>query len=67
MITIQFNHQKRMLVPGYSLQQLLTKEQCIDQPMAVAINNQLIPRSLYSNTWLQEGDCIDIIIPMQGG
>lgn len=34
---------------------------------AVAINANFIPRSLYAETQLNDGDVIDIVVPMQGG
>ncbi|MET1254449.1 sulfur carrier protein ThiS [Aliikangiella maris] len=34
---------------------------------AVAVNEQFIPRSQHSQQVLQEGDSIELVVPMQGG
>lgn len=34
---------------------------------AVAVNMEFIPRSLYGETLLREGDRVEIVLPMQGG
>lgn len=39
----------------------------IESFFAVAVNHQFIPRSLYADTRLNDGDVIDIVVPMQGG
>lgn len=39
----------------------------LDQPIAVAINCEFVPRSEYSQYMIKEGDDIEIVAPMQGG
>jgi sulfur carrier protein len=34
---------------------------------AVAINAVFVPKSAYAETWLADGDRIELVIPMQGG
>ncbi len=34
---------------------------------AIAVNMEFVPRSLYAETMLKEGDRIEIVLPMQGG
>ncbi len=36
-------------------------------PFAVALNREFLPRSLFAHTPLQEGDHLDLVVPMQGG
>lgn len=38
-----------------------------DGNFAVAVNMEFIPRSLYGETLLREGDRVEIVLPMQGG
>ncbi|MGN7618731.1 MAG: sulfur carrier protein ThiS [Ehrlichia sp.] len=38
-----------------------------DLPFAVAVNKNLVLRSQYSSTYLNNGDVIDVVYPMQGG
>lgn len=64
---ISLNGQDYFIEHRLSLQALLTERALTDQHFAVAINNQFIPNSFYTKTWINEGDCVDIIIPMQGG
>lgn len=34
---------------------------------AIAVNMEFVPRSLYGETLLREGDRVEIVLPMQGG
>ncbi|WAP67348.1 sulfur carrier protein ThiS [Jiella pelagia] len=36
-------------------------------PFATALNHDFVPASERPETWLTEGDAIEIIAPMQGG
>ena len=36
-------------------------------PIAVAHNEEFVPRSRYASLQLQEGDRLEIVAPMQGG
>lgn len=67
MIGIYLNDVVQKIEPTQSLRDLLIQNNHIEQHFAVAINNQLIPRVLYSTTLLNPGDRVDIIVPMQGG
>lgn len=39
----------------------------LPKQFAVALNTQFIPRSQYADTALQEGDDLELLVPMQGG
>lgn len=68
MVCIYFNNEIHHAEPAQSLYDLLMNKHYDDDGFfAVAINNQLIPRSNYKKNMLDNGDCVDIIIPMQGG
>ena len=49
------------------LHTLLNEVTDTNLPFAVAINEQFIAKSNYSDTQLSEGDRIEIVSPMQGG
>ncbi|WP_454780676.1 sulfur carrier protein ThiS [Legionella sp. WA2022007384] len=49
------------------LQEMLEQRVGIAAHVAVAINNQFVPKYMFSKTILCEGDRIDLIVPMQGG
>jgi sulfur carrier protein len=44
-------------------------EQCGygDARVAVAVNEEFVPRSTYAGTKLNDGDRVDVVAPMQGG
>lgn len=66
MINIYFNDESHQ-IKSQSVQAFLLHKNHIDLHFAIAINNQFIPRTVYSTTLLSEGDRVDIIVPMQGG
>ncbi|GAA6153009.1 sulfur carrier protein ThiS [Pseudoteredinibacter isoporae] len=39
----------------------------LPRQFAVAVNAQFVPRSQYPNIILQEGDDLELLVPMQGG
>lgn len=39
----------------------------LDMPMAVAVNQNVIPNSAYAQTPLKADDRVEILMPMQGG
>lgn len=67
MITVNINGKLQQVASASSLAMAL--QQCADyqQWAAVAINQQFIPKTSYASTILSQGDCIDILVPMQGG
>ncbi|MRX27993.1 sulfur carrier protein ThiS [Kangiella sp. HZ709] len=38
-----------------------------DTNFAIAVNMEFVPRSIYSESVLQENDKVEIVLPMQGG
>lgn len=34
---------------------------------AVAVNDTFVPRSCYQDQEIKQGDCIEVVAPMQGG
>lgn len=67
MINIYLNDQQILVDSKISLQHVLEKNNYLATHIAIALNNQFIPRALLTNTLLNEGDRIDVIVPMQGG
>lgn len=55
------------LPDNLTLAQALKHWDTVKGTFAVAMNASFIPSSRYAETQLNEGDCIDIITPMQGG
>ena len=67
MITITFNNQTLHLEKLLTLHDLLQKKGYHQPYFAITLNQHLIPRAHYANTFLNEGDQIELITPMQGG
>ena len=47
------------------LSDLIARQQ--QQDVAVAVNQQFVPRGLYQQTQLKAGDQVELLVPMQGG
>ena len=66
MITLFLNNQSITASEETSLLQLL-EQQSLTQDMAIIMNNQFIPKAQYEHTRLQDGDSIEVLVPMEGG
>lgn len=66
MITIQVNHEKKSIEQS-TLDVLLNILKINTKGIAIAINNQIITKSAWSNTSLKENDNVTIIQATQGG
>lgn len=64
---IYINDKPCTLDSSCTLKEMLEQREGIAAYVAIAINNQFVPKSMFSNTILCEGDRIDLIVPMQGG
>lgn len=50
-----------------SINDLLEQKGYNGKLIAVAVNNDFLPKSAYATTILQDNDKIEIVAPMQGG
>lgn len=67
MMTIQLNNTTYTVQEGCFLAEVLQRAGYLDTYFAVAINKQFIPRTNYAEISLNEGDCVEVVSPMQGG
>ena len=67
MITIKFNDKCVRLLTPLNISNFLIMHAKTNGCYAVALNRQFIAKSNYSAQLLQEGDHLELIIPMQGG
>jgi sulfur carrier protein len=67
MITVQLNGEKKTLTKRISLSDAINLWSPTEKNFAVAVNKQFIPKVLYPETQLVDGDDIELLIPMQGG
>lgn len=63
---VLINEQAVTLQDGQSLQGLLHTYGA-KEPYVVAVNNTFVPRSAYAAQYLQAGDRIEVLQPIQGG
>lgn len=66
MLTIFINQKPYEINSPQTLSEILKKLQ-YGHDIAVAVNQQFVPRSTYADFQLVGGERIDIITPMQGG
>ncbi len=67
MITISVNGEEKTSPENENLQTAIATWQLKNDKFAIAINEQFIPKSAYADTTLQDGDKVELLIPMQGG
>ncbi len=66
-ITIQLNGSARQIAVGMTLDDLLGVLEMTGQRVAIEVNENVVPRSEYPNTVLQQGDRVEMIRAIGGG
>jgi sulfur carrier protein len=64
---IRLNGESLQLESSCSLESLLSAQNQLKAGVAVAINQQVIPRSQWSHTFLSEHDDVDLFRAIAGG
>lgn len=67
MITVFLNNKSQLVENGKTLYDFLMQHHQLKPYVAVIVNNNLVARRVFKTTLLQPNDCVDILIPMQGG
>ncbi len=67
MIAVRVNGQPAELSDGASLAELVASHVAPAKGVAIALNEEVVPRSAWVATSLAEGDRIEILIAAQGG
>lgn len=67
MITVTVNSEQKTLVEGCNLTEAIRLWKPGAQAFAIAVNGYFIPNSNYADTRLQNGDRVELLVPMQGG
>lgn len=67
MIKIIVNNENISVADNLTLDEFLKKDNFDQLHIAIAVNQKVIAHSDYPNIKIEEGDCIDIMTPMQGG
>ena len=66
-VTVYLNDEACPVTENSSLLEFLQSREIPSQPYAVAVNATFVPRGLYANTRLAEGDRVELVIAAQGG
>lgn len=66
-MAIIINGQQYDDLSGLSLLELLDKLRLSSDKIAIELNREIVPKSLYGNTVLQDGDKLEIITFIGGG
>jgi sulfur carrier protein len=66
-ITIQLNGDNQHISASQSLTQTLAELRELPENFAIAVNEDFVPRGEYDNLQINEGDRIELLVPMQGG
>ena len=64
---ITVNGEKAQMVQGQSVEDVLKNKDLLGKRMAVEYNGRILPRSLYEQTVLCEGDELEIVMAVGGG
>ena len=66
-IKIQVNGLPKDFDAPLNLYDVLAQEEVIEMMIAVARNQTVIPKGDWAQTFLDDGDMVEILAPMQGG
>lgn len=66
-VAIRVNNQTEQIPADTTLAAYLEQPDYHEKKLAVAINGEFVPRSAYRERPLQDGDQIDIVMPVGGG
>ncbi len=64
---ITINGQPKTLDAPLNLFDVLEQEDVIGMMIAVAKNNEIVPKDKWGSTKIADGDTLEIVAPMQGG
>lgn len=67
MVEVKVNGEEQTLEQAYTLDSLLEKMDQNKDGVAVAINDEVVPKSEWPNTQINQGDKIEILGAVQGG
>lgn len=67
MITLHVNGEEKRLPENTTVEDALQQWGYQCHEIAVAVNNEFVPRSQYPGRILSAAECVDIVAPVQGG
>ena len=67
MTTLTLNGEIRHLPEDMTVRELLVEMDLLGRKLAVERNGEVVPRSLHAETFLAEGDVVEIVTAVGGG
>ena len=64
---VKINGQLKNFEAPLNLYDELEQEDVVEMMIAVARNNEIVPKDQWSNVMIIDGDILEIVAPMQGG
>ena len=64
---VTINGQPKNFEAPLNLFDVLEQEDVVEMMIAVARNNEIVPKDQWSNIMMVDGDILEIVAPMQGG
>lgn len=64
---IKVNGEKKEVAEGATLQALLESLSIVPQGIAVEVNREIVPKRLFGDTALKDGDAVEIVRMVGGG
>ena len=66
-IEIVLNGRSKLVEDGISIRDLLVDLELTSRPVAVEINQQMVPREQHAKVFIQADDCLEIVTLVGGG
>ncbi len=67
MITVRINGKDSELAPDQTVEQYLEAKGLAGRSLAVAVNGTVLRREEFPDTYLADGDAVEIVRPVGGG
>lgn len=67
MLRISINGETREFHAPLNLMALLDQLELTGKRVAIERNGEIVPRGLHAETWLVEGDALEIVVAVGGG
>jgi sulfur carrier protein len=67
MIELSINGQKQRFETGTNIAQLIDAMALTGKRIAIERNGEIVPRSRHAETWLANGDRLEIVVAVGGG
>ena len=64
---ITLNGQEKILVSTVTVRELLQTLGMAEKRVAVEVNLEIVPRSRQGEVWLQNNDCVEVVVAIGGG